>query len=160
MATRLKYKNILLCTDYSKDAEASFVHAFDQAVKYGATLHLLNVIPSVNPCGVSIFEPSMSKKEILKKTETIDEENRLQALGALKKVYHMQCRDIIDHRLVVRVGSPDIEIIKYAEENSVDMIIMGTAGRNENMRLTYIRTAANVSKFANCQVINIGSSKQ
>jgi universal stress protein A len=160
MAAQLTYKNILLCTDYSKDADASFVHAFDQAVKYGATLHLLNVIPSVNPCGVSIFEPSMNRKEILKKTESIDEQNRLQALGALKKVYYKQCRDVLDHRLVVRVGSPDVEIIRYSEENAVDMIIMGTAGRSENTRLTYIRTAANVAKFANCQVINIGSSKQ
>lgn len=160
MATQLKYRNILLCTDYSKDADASFVHAFDQAVKYGATLHILNVIPSVNPCGVQIYEAPMSRKEALKTSENEDEQYRLQALGALKKVYAEQCRDVLDHRMVVRVGSPDIEIIKYSEENEIDMIIMGTAGRQENKRLTYIRTAANVAKYANCQVINIGSPKQ
>ncbi|MBU1343612.1 MAG: universal stress protein [Proteobacteria bacterium] len=160
MSTQLKYRNILLCTDYSKDAEASFVHAFDQANKYGATLHIFNVIPAVNPCGVQIFETPLSKKEALKKSEEMDEENRLQALGALKKVYIKRCRDIIDHKFAVRVGSPDVEIIKYTEENHVDMIIMGTAGRHETKRLTYIRTAANVSKFAACQVITIGSPKQ
>ena len=158
MATQLKYQNILLCTDYSKDAEASFVHAFDQAIKYKATLHILNVIPAVNPCRVQIFKPPLSKKKALVKSEKLDEQNMLQALGGLKQVYIERCQGTIEHKFVVKIGSPDIEILKYSQENNVDMIIMGTAGRQADKRLTYIRTAANVSKFANCQVINIGSS--
>ena len=39
MLNPLEYRNILLCTDYSQDADAAFIHAFDQAKKYGATLH-------------------------------------------------------------------------------------------------------------------------
>ncbi len=159
MTNQLKYLNILLCTDYSKDAEASFVHAFDQANKYKATLHILNVIPKINPCNVPIFDPPLSKKESVLKSDELDEENRLQSLGALKKVYSNRCKDVINHRFDVRIGSPDMEIINYAREYNVDMIIMGTAGRHETRRLTYIRTAANVSKYANCQVITIGSPK-
>lgn len=158
MANQLKYQNILLCTDYSQDAEASFVHAFDQAVKYGATLHILNVIPAVNPCRTQIFKTPMSKKKSLVESDKMDEQNLLQALGGLKQVYFKRCQDIIEHEFIVKVGSPDVEIINYAEENNIDMIIMGTAGRHITKRLTYIRTAANVSKFANCQVITIGSS--
>ena len=160
MASQLIYQNILLCTDYSKDAEASFVHAFDQAVKYGATLHILNVIPSINPCNVKIFETAKSKSDTLNHSKERDEKDRLQALGALKKIYNERCRGVIKYTFAVRVGSPDLEIITYSEENDIDMIIMGTAGRQETQRLTYIRTAANVSKFANCQVIKIGSPKQ
>lgn len=160
MVTKLKYQHILLCTDYSDDAESSFVHAFDQTKKYDATLHILNVIPAVNPCNVTIFDPPISRKKNIQESRRLDERNRLEALGALKKVYHGRCQDEIDHTFVVRVGSPDIEIIQYAEENDIDMIIMGTAGRQETKRLTYIRTAANVSKFANCQVITIGSAGQ
>lgn len=159
MTSQLTYQNILLCTDYSKDAEASFVHAYDQANKYGATLHILNVIPAINPCGVEIFDPPLSRSKTLKQSEKIDEQNRLQALGALKKVYSERCQDLSGHKLCVRIGSPDVEILAYSDENNVDMIIMGTAGRHSTRRLTYIRTAANVSKFANCQVINIGSPK-
>lgn len=160
MANSFKYKNILLCTDYSKDAEASFVHAFDQAVKYGATLHILNVIPAVNPCKIQIFTPPVARKKAVVESEKMDEKNRLQALGGLKQVYTDRCQDIIDHIFAVRVGSPDVEIIDYAQKNDIDMIIMGTAGQHETKRLTYIRTAANVSKFADCQVINIGSIPQ
>lgn len=160
MVTQLKYQNILLCTDYSKDAEAAFVHAFDQANKYGAKLHIMNVIPSVNPCGLNMFKKSMSKSEAKKKSDKIDEGYMLQELGALKKVYHDRLRSGIDHEFIVRVGSPDVEIITYSGKNNIDMIILGTIGHHENKRRTHVRTAENVSKYANCQVITIGSPKQ
>ena len=160
MANQLKYKNILFCTDYSEDAEVAFVHAFDQASKYNAKLHILNVILKVNPCEGKIFKKPLSKSESKFESDKIDERHSLQELGALKKVYNERCKDIIDHDFVVKVGSPDVEIITYSEENDIDMIILGTAGRPEAKRRTYVRTAANVSKYANCQVITIGSPKQ
>jgi nucleotide-binding universal stress UspA family protein len=156
MTTNLEFRNILLCTDYSRDADAAFIHAFDQAKKYGSTLHILNVIPTLNPCNVKIFGEDLSMKKTMEKSHELDEQNRLQALGALKKTYRERCEDQVDYVIDVRLGSPDIEIIKYSEENNVAMIILGTVGRDENKRFAYIKTAANVSKYANCQVITIG----
>ncbi len=160
MVRKPTYQNILLCTDYSEDAEVAFEHAFDQAKKYDATLHIMNVIPSVNPCSVLVFDKPLTKRETMQACEEINERNRLEELGGLKKVYRDRCQGIINHEFVVRVGSPDMEIIGYSEDQDVDMIIMGTAGRQDKKRLIFIRTAANVSKFANCQVITIGSPKQ
>ena len=155
MVNQVKYQNILLCTDYSKDAEMAFVHAYDQANKYKSKLHILNVIPSVNPCRIQILKNSTS----LKKFDKIDEHHSLQELGALKKVYNKRCIDLVHYEFVVKIGSPDVEIIRYSQENNIDMIILGTAGRHETKRLTYVQTAANVSKYANCQVITIGNPK-
>lgn len=160
MVTQIKYQNILLCTDYSMDAEMAFVHAFDQAQKYKAKLHILNIIPLVNPCGVQIFEKSLSRTDSKKKSAQMDEQHRLQELGALKKVYGKRCKNTIDHEFIVKLGSPDVEIIQYSQEKNIDMIILGTAGRHETERLIYVKTAANVSKYSNCQVITIGSPKQ
>jgi nucleotide-binding universal stress UspA family protein len=153
------YKNILLCTDYSKDAEVAFTHAFDQACKHDAKLHIMNVIPSANPCGIHL-DTSVSKQESRTLSIKTDERHRLQEIGALKKVYRKRCNELNGHEFVVKVGSPDIEIINYSEKNNIDMIFLGTAGRNEQNRRLYIRTAANVSKFSNCQVITIGSPGQ
>ena len=157
MTTEQTYKYILLCTDYSKDAEMAFTHAFDQAMKYNAKLHIMNVIPSVNPCEIHL-DTSVSKRESRALSIEADEQYRLEELGALKKVYSERCQELNDHEFVVKVGSPDLEIIDYSEKNHIDMIFLGTAGRNEKNRLIYIRTAANVSKFSNCQVITIGGS--
>ena len=157
MTTALTCHNILLCTDYSKDAEVAFTHAFDQAMKYSAKLHIMNVIPSVNPCGIHL-DTSVSKRKSKALSIAEDEQYRLEELGALKKVYLERCEALEDFEFVVKVGSPDIEIINYSENNQINMIFLGTAGRNEKSRLIYIRTAANVSKFSNCQVITIGGS--
>ncbi len=156
---RPTYNNILYCTDYSEDAESAFDHAYDQAKKHNAKLHIMNVIGSVNPCKVCMDE-TRSKEECQKESQEKDERRRLEELGALKKVYRDTCQELKDCCFIVRVGSPDVEIIQYADENKVDMIIMGTAGRNEKKRLIYIKTAANVSKYANCQVITIGSPEE
>lgn len=156
MTTTQTYQNILLCTDYSKDAEVAFTHAFDQAIKHGAKLHIMNVIPLSNPCGIHL-ETLISKQESNALSLVTDEQYRLQELGALKKVYNKRCGELQSYKFIVRVGSPDIEIINYSEKNNVDMVFLGTAGRQEKNRMIYIRTAANVSKFSNCQVITIGS---
>jgi len=150
---------ILLCTDYSEDAEVAFVHAFDQALKYNSDLHIMNVIPSINPCGIA-FDDSMPKKEGLAFTKETDERRRLQELGALKKVYYRRCRELESFQFVVLIGSPDIEIINYAEKQNITMIFLGTSGHTEKNRRVFIRTAANVSKFSNSQVITIGSPKK
>ena len=155
----MKYRNILFCTDYSDDAESAFVHALDQAVKYQAKLHFMNVIPAVNPCNVHLHE-EMPFEDSKKESDAEDERYRLEELGALKKVYEKRCENFVEYAFVVKVGSPDVEILNYADENEVDLIILGTAGRQENKRLTYTKTAANVSKYANCQVITIGSPNQ
>jgi nucleotide-binding universal stress UspA family protein len=155
----LKYQNILFCTDYSDDAESAFTHALDQALKYGARLHFINVIPSINPCGIHLNQ-SLSVEESKKQTDAQDERLKLEELGALKKAYEHKCRDVVDYTFVIKTGSPDVEIIRYADENRIDLIILGTAGRNEKRRLTYTKTAANVSKYANCQIITIGSPER
>lgn len=155
----MEYQNILFCTDYSDDAESAFIHALDQAVKYGAKLHFINVIPPVNPCGLHLHE-SMSKEDSRKESDAQDQRLRLEELGALKKAYENKCQGVVEHTFEIKVGSPDVEIIKYADENRVDLIILGTAGRHEKRRLTYTKTAANVSKYANCQIITIGSPER
>jgi len=152
----LKYRNILLCTDYSKDAESAFVHALDQAVKYQVPLHVMTVIPSLNPCDLHL-DTSLSKEGSAKESYDQDERHRLQEIGALRKMYADRCKDVVEHVFVVKVDSPDVAIIRYADEHAIDLIILGTAGRHEKKRLTYIKTAANVSKFANSQIITIGS---
>jgi nucleotide-binding universal stress UspA family protein len=56
---------------------------------------------------------------------------------------------------VVKSGSPDVEIIRYAKKNSIDVIVMGALGKAEQDRMVHGSTVANVSKYAHCHVIAI-----
>lgn len=148
-------KNILICTDFSKHAESALIHAMDQAKKYRAKLHIFHVIMPSDPCGNSnpnyasdsgqAHEPSESENDLVQQT-----------IGALKQKYTDVLRNNVkDYEYIVKIGTPDIEIVQYAKEQNIDVIILGALGISEKDRASRVRTAANVSKFAPCQVIVI-----
>ena len=148
-------KNILFCTDFSEHANTAFVHAVDWAKKYNARLHLFNVIMPTDPCGNSNKSKS-SKSGESNQAEDSEEDIGQQTIGALKLKYKDTLNAYMkNYEFVVKIGTPDVEIIKYTKENNIDMIILGALGIPEKDRATRLRTAANVSKFAPCQVVVI-----
>ena len=152
--------NILFCTDFSEHADTAFDHAMDQAKKYQAKLHLFHVIMPADPCGRSNSMNSSDAAELPGSAESEDDLVQ-QAIGALKLKYSELLNDSIPgYEYVVKMGSPDVEVVRYAKQNEIDMIIMGALGIPEKDRATRIRTAANVSKFAPCQVVVIQKNVQ
>jgi len=152
--------NILFCTDFSEHANTAFDHAMDQAKKYNAKLHLFHVIMATDPCGHSNSMKSPAPADSPGSAET-DDDLVQQAIGAMKLKYSESLNNSIrGYEFVVKMGSPDVEVVRYAKQNNIDMIIMGALGIPEKDRATRIRTAANVSKFAPCQVIVIQKNVQ
>ena len=148
-------KNILFCTDFSEHANTAFDHAMDQAKKHHAKLHIFNVLMPPDPCG---YQDAQKTPDADTSDRSGDSEEDLvqQTIGALKLKYTDTLNNSIrDFEFIVKVGSPDVEVIKYAKQNDIDMIILGALGIPEKERATRVRTAANVSKFAPCQVIVI-----
>ena len=155
-----KNNNILFCTDFSEHADTAFDHAMDQAKKYNAKLHLFHVIMPTDPCGRSKGMKSAGPADSPGSAES-DDDLVQQAIGALKLKYSELLNDSIrDYEYVVKMGSPDVEVVQYAKQNGIDMIIMGALGIPEKDRATRIRTAANVSKFTPCQVVVIQKNVQ
>jgi len=147
--------NILFCTDFSEHADTAFEHAMDQAKRYNAKLHLFHVIMPSDPCGHSNGGQTPDAADSPGAAESEDDLVQ-QAIGALKLKYsELLNNSIRGYEYVVKMGSPDVEVVRYAKQNEVDMIIMGALGIPEKDRATRIRTAANVSKFAPCQVVVI-----
>ena len=150
----IDYKNILFCTDLSEDANIAFLHALDLAKKYDATIHILHIphssysymrhvvdehVPEGAEGGQAFFG-----EEVIKKAEE-----------KLKEEYDKKLGDFKNFKLIVRSGSPDVEIIRYAKKNDIDVIVMGALGKSEQDRLVHGSTVANVSKYAHCHVIAI-----
>jgi nucleotide-binding universal stress UspA family protein len=148
-------RNILFCTDFSEHANTAFDHAMDQAKKYKAKLHIFHVIMPSDPCGYSRIQNTASPPEDESAADS-DEDLAQQAIGALKVKYMDLLNDSIpDYEFIVKIGSPDVEVIDYATRNKIDMIILGALGIPEKDRATRVRTAANVSKYAPCEVVVI-----
>jgi len=150
----IEYKNILFCTDFSEDANIAFLHALDMAKKYGASLHILHVPHSPYTYMRHVVDEHLPQGA--EEGEAFyDEEVEKRALAALKEHYGKRLQDVQKVHFAVKTGSPDVEIIRYARKNNVDLIVMGALGKSEQHRIEHGSTVASVSKYAHCHVIAI-----
>ena len=150
----IEYKNILYCTDFSEDANIAFFHALDLAKKYKAKLHIMHVPHSSYAYCRHIVDEHVPEGAIGGEA-FFNEEVEKAAETALKEEYEKKLGDFKDYVYVIKNGSPDVEIIRYAKKNHIDVIVMGTLGKSEQDRIVHGSTVANVSKYAHCHVIAI-----
>lgn len=145
------YQNVLFCTDYSEDAEIAFVHAVDLAARYGAKLHVLHVLHSTlryTPTETSEQAPpgevTYASPEVIAKTKQ-----------DLMSRYQGRLEGVKDVAWVVKTGTAFVEILRYARENPVDIIILGSAGVSAHEPTHYGSTVEQVSRRAPCHVMAI-----
>ena len=149
------YKNILFCTDFSEDANIAFLHALNLAKRYRARLHIIHIPHSPFTYSRHIVDEHVPPEKSQNGQAFYDEAIVKEAGKALKSAYEKKMGDFKDYAFVVRSGAPDIEIIRYAKQNNVDLIVMGALGKSEQDRMVHGSTVANVSKYAHCHVMAI-----
>lgn len=150
----IQYRDILFCTDFSDDANIAFLHALDLARKYNARLHILHV-----PHSSYAYCRHIVDEHVPDDSDTgeafFDEKVKEKALEAIKEEYEPKLGDFENYKFIVTCGSPDVEIIRYARKNNIDVIVMGALGKSDLDRIEHGSTVANVSKYAHCHVIAI-----
>ena len=115
------YRTILVPTDGSNRARRAARHAVDLAAEHGATVHALYVMD------MGDLDYVAAPSDIAETRE------RLERKGAK---YTDEVRDIAEERGVdwatdVRSGIAPEEIVAYADEQDVDLIVMGKRGRSD-----------------------------
>ncbi len=142
-------KTIAFCTDFSTNAEAAFVEAFDLARKYRAKLFLIHVLPPViNPLTTEtewILPAEDSKSLILNLEERMQQE------------YGSRLTDKIDYELVVLNGHISSEILTFLEKNRIDLAVMGAYGLSGMGFVLFGSVAKRVVHKAPCSVMIVRS---
>jgi len=121
------YENILIPTDGSETAQAAVDHAVDHAQKYGATLHALYVvdIDAVN-FGLGTEQVDRIKQGNFGEMTELKE----RAEDATGVVVDAAAEYDIDVHEEVRVGTPHDVIAGYADNEGIDLVVMGSHGRS------------------------------
>lgn len=147
----ITYERILFCTDFSEDADYAFLTALDMAEKYQARLYILHVLHSsyklyseVDNSAKSGEEPFISVEIIEKGTQKLKEHYQPK-MGGLN----------INQEFHVVSGLPFVEIIRFARDRKVDLIILGATGSTGLDRITFGSTAENVARRAYCSVMGV-----
>lgn len=139
------YDSILVPTDGSKGTDRALDHALDIAEKYGATVHAVYV---VNTSAYSTL-PSDSNWESI--TAALEDEGR----KATQEIARRLGDSNLDVEKEVTEGVPHKRILEYADDNGVDMIVMGTHGKTGLDRLLLGSVTEKVVRSSNVPVLTV-----
>ena len=128
-------KKILFCTDFSENSRPAWELAIDYTKAFGAQLLVLHVIDFLG-----YFDWPEKLLEILKETGDACNE-RLQLMAQEAQLAE-------DVKIYCRTGIAPIEIVELAQEESVDLIVVGTHGRTGVKHLVMGSVARSVLKTA------------
>ena len=143
------FKNILCPTDFSEPANSALSYACDLVAQYRAELHLLHVLPDP-VAALTAYGPVVSGIPA-DWEKTMREEADKQLAGLLDTEWEKANRV----RRCVTEGIPNVQIVLYAEENAIDLIIMGTHGRTGFNHFLMGSEAEKVVRKSPCPVLTI-----
>ena len=139
------YKNILLAVDFDQ-VEPVADRAKALADTYQATLSLIHVVDSMPIPDISYG--GMDTSMDLDLTTEMIAAAKKQLAGLGEKL------GVEAQRQYVELGSPKLEITRVAEENQVDLIVVGSHGRH-GLALLLGSTSNGVLHHANCDVLAV-----
>ncbi|MFZ2498046.1 universal stress protein [Methanosarcina sp.] len=117
--TREFYRNIVLATDGSENTQRAISYGIELAKLSGATVHALYVVDT----------PSIISENWTAGKETIYEIIRADGKKVISKVKKIGEASGVEVKEVILDGYPSNEIIDFAENNNIDLIVMGTLGK-------------------------------
>lgn len=118
--TTIMYDDILVPTDGSDAALEAVEHAFPIAERFDATIHVLHVIEAAL---VGHSAPALDRDSV---REALQDEGE-RAVTAVEE--RAADRGVASTGDVVE-GVPETAILEYADDHGIDMIAMGTHGRD------------------------------
>ena len=123
-------KRILYATDLSKNSAYAFYYATDLAQKRNAQIVILHAVEPINP-SVSLY---MTEQIVKVREENLKEaareiERRLQNFCAkVDSKVGGSSKELVS-KILVRLGYPVEEILKTADEEKCDLIVLGNHGK-------------------------------
>ena len=145
------FKKILFPTDFSVASDYAMSYAISMAKRYKAKFFLLHVVDTTYDIS-GFYIPHISAEKLMQEMEDAAEKKLTNIRSAIS-------RRIKTCEIVVKSGIPHKEILKFAKDKGIDMIIMGTHGKAGLDHLLFGSTTERVLRQANCPVLTIRPPK-
>ncbi len=141
---RIALKNILFATDFSSFSNSALPFALAIAFRYAAKLYVVHVMPT--KAEMVLLAPEtwpMRAEEDDRRVRTYFKElgNQLQDLP---------------HEVLMPRGKVAAALAQVIEENSIDLLVVGTHGRSGVGKLLLGSVAEDVFRRAGCAVLSVG----
>ena len=143
----MEIKKILVPVDFSENSKKILDSASDIAGKFGAALSVVFVVQSFDDYS-GFFVPHMPVAKFEEEMVQGAEQKMDSFMGGYENV-----------EAKVLIGDVGEEVVRYAEEIGIDMIIMGTHGYKGLEKVMFGSVAEKVVKTAPCPVLTINPYK-
>ncbi len=144
--TANEYKKILIATDGSENADRAILSGIDIAKKLDAKVYAICVVPthpsSSMPIGSRMMQWEVPFKVMME-----------EAKKAVEQVADACSSSGVEVETVVLEGHPAEEIVKYAEDGKMDLIVMGSLGKTGLTRLLLGSVAEEVLRHSKVDVM-------
>jgi len=140
-----RYERILVPTDGSDATREAVQQAVDLAAEHGATIHALYVVNSASFAGLPMDSSWENVSAMLSEEGTT----------ALDDVTAIAEGQGVDVERELSDGNPAREIVRYAEDENCDLVVMGTHGRGEIDRLLLGSVAEKVVRSSSVPVLTV-----
>ncbi len=137
------YSKILVATDGSEQNQQAVMEAVGLAKSEKAELHCLYIVDTIAFASLPMDVTWENVYNVLYQ----------EGKEAIELVKKQAKKDGVKFFSSVLEGNPAVEIVKYAQENSVDLIVVGTLGRGGLSRFLLGSTAEKVIRTAPCPVM-------
>ena len=141
------YDKVLVPVSRSQWEDAVVKHAVEHALQHDSEIHAVHVVA----------------EEILEKMEGNESSQPDDATSATSREVLDDVEEQIPDDVVLNCeelsGSPSTAILRYAKENDIDLIVMGTHGRSGVQRYLLGSVAEEVVRNSDCAVLTVGLEK-
>jgi nucleotide-binding universal stress UspA family protein len=142
----MRLKTILVPSDFSECSDAAVRYGLELARRFDAKLHLLHVVqdPATQAWAAEGF--TLPILEVVA---------QWQKEAQTRLIASVPAADAGRVTAFVTVTSPYPEILRYANEHAVDLIVMGTHGRGAVTHMLLGSIAEKVVRRAPCAVLTV-----
>ena len=144
----IQLSRILVPTDFSEFSQHAIRYGCEFARRFEAELHVVNVVEDIYPL---VPEPGIMLPAAGEYLADLQK-------SAEKSLTKVPAADWVEGLTVVRkvlVGTPFLEIIRYAKEADLDLIVIGTHGRSGLVHALMGSVAERVVRKSPCPVLTV-----
>ena len=144
----LEFKNILFPIDLAEVSQKLIDHVCTFAHRFEARIHLLYVVRTFEPYPSADYVPGPH-------AEAAREELLDSMRARMDEVVNDNFADCQGVEKILSSGHTAREILRYIDENNVDMVIMGTHGRRGLNRVLFGSVAQRVVQSSKAPVLTV-----
>ena len=145
-------RKILVPIDFSDYSKKALRYAVPFARQFNATIYLLYVVePTIYPADFSFGQIGMPN---------VENELRTKGEQELQELIKNEIKGAVPSEAFVKVGLPFVEVVSFAKDEKIELIIVATHGHSGVEHVLFGSTAEKIVRKAPCPVLVVRSDER